>query len=78
MVRITTYSIEGTPVIKDLIFKDEGLKLIVDPTRDSSFKKIEEFIISGIITEARDQYIIYSAKTTSNIEKYLFSVNTSR
>ncbi len=78
MVRITIYSIEGTPLIKDLIFTEKGLKLIVDPTRDSSFKKIEEFMITSIFTETKDQHITYNAKTTTNIIKYLISIDITQ
>jgi len=75
MIRITTYSVVGKPVIRDLVFTTEGLKLIVDPTRVSEKLKVEEFMVVKILSEARGENITYIVKTNTNTEIYLISAS---
>lgn len=73
MIRITTYSVVGKPVIRDLVFTTEGLKLIVDPTRISEKLKVEECKVSNISIDTRGENITYIAKTITNKEIYLIT-----
>ena len=73
MIRITTYSVVGKPVIRDLVFTTEGLKLITDPTRISEKLKVEECKVSNIYIDTRGENITYIAKTNTNKEIYLIS-----
>jgi hypothetical protein len=75
MIRITTYSIVGTPVIHDLVFTNEGLKLTVDPTRVSRKFKVEESKVSNILTAASGENITYLVKTDTNKEIPLISTS---
>lgn len=76
MIRITTYSVVGKPVIRDLVYTTEGLKLIVDPTRISEKLKVEECKISSISIDTRGENITYIARTITNEEIYLISAST--
>lgn len=73
MVRITRYSIEGSPTISDLIFTNNKLILKVDRSRNfySTPKDlvIKEYEIKRIYTKIIKDTIFYMVETTSG-EKF--------
>ncbi|MPN09087.1 hypothetical protein SDC9_156375 [bioreactor metagenome] len=81
MIRITTYSIEGEPLIKDLIFTEAGLKLIVDPRRNTFVNpediKIDEYNVTSILIEIKNRYRTYKVKIDSNKEINLIWIDKS-
>jgi hypothetical protein len=75
MIRITSYSVVGKPVIRDLVFTTEGLKLIVDPTRVSEKLKVEECKAASISIDTRGENITYILNLNTNKEIYLISTS---
>lgn len=69
MVRITSYTVEGSPIIKDLIFTNNILTLKVDQSRNFYFNPenliIKKYEIKRIYTLIIKDTIFYMAETTS-------------
>jgi len=65
-IRIIRYTVEGDAIIQDLIYSEEGLKLIKDNKRDkfanSENRKKKEFKITDITIEKSGDKTSYKAK----------------
>lgn len=81
MVRITQYTIEGAPIIKDLSFSNNKLILKVDRSRDMyvnpNDSDINDYEIKNIYTKIIKDSIFYMIETTSgeNFPIAEFSLN---
>jgi hypothetical protein len=79
MIRITTYTVEGDAIIRDLIIDSDGIKLIEDITRDNfssaENRKKTEFEVVDILKINKTEGISYIAKTDKGEEKFLFFIS---
>lgn len=77
MIRITSYTIEGDPIIKDLVIYKNGPKLVIDRTRDKfanlKNRKITHYNIVNMFVEKKDNHTIYFVKTDKDEDLILFS-----
>lgn len=76
-IRIITYTIEGDPIFYDLIKNSEGLKLIVDLTRDKfgGGDRILKYSITDILKQDKDGDTVYIAKTDKGKDIVLLFIN---
>jgi hypothetical protein len=78
-VRVTHYTTEGHAIINDLVISDEGVKLIVDNTRDefmsSEDRKITEYKVSDIVIEKKNDAACYTVKVKNGKGLFSFYVN---
>lgn len=79
MVRITQFTTEGDAIINDLVIGDEGVKLIMDNTRDkyagTGDRKITEYKVSDIVKEEKGEKICYTVKIDKNKGLFSFYIN---
>lgn len=81
MIRITTYTDEGDPIILDLIIEGKSMNIIIDNTRDkfSSIedRQIREYIVADIFKQNQNGRIYYAIRTDNEEELPLILVNNA-
>jgi hypothetical protein len=67
MVRVTIFNDEGNPIIQDLVFKNNLIKLSIDGTRDSINFPIKQYVVS-IFKTSNNKRTYYFAKSNKGLE----------